>query len=165
MLQRKYKYLDERIKFRISLHPDQRELSEFVEHIKDIDSDRFVINYMAHPTHIKTGKVNEYITFLSGLDVPFEVTAFDGIYNSETYKVYSELYTNIIDMPPVVIGVTEILVIRPNGKIFSCYGDCETEIGDVYKNLLDFNKICRHNCKTSERISLCPIYDGVIKQL
>lgn len=165
LLQRKYRYLDKRIKMRISLHPDQRTLTEFVENIKDVDPDRFVINYMVHPLHIKSGKSNEYINFLSDLDVPFEVTAFDGIFRNETYKVYSDVYTNIIDHPPQVLGVTEIIVIRPNGKIFSCHGDCDHEIGDIYANTFDAEKICKNNCKTSDRTSLCPIYDGVIKQL
>lgn len=162
LLRQKLPRIDDRVFFRISLHPDQRELSTFSEQLRGIPKDRYMVNYMAHPRHISTGKVFGYIEYLKDFGCNFEVTPFEGLYLDKSYRLFDPIYEGI-RTPPVIMGSNKILVIQPNGRVFPCHGvlDHTKPIGDVYENLLDVSAVCSQRCRLPSGYSLCPVYDPI----
>ena len=166
LLKQKFSRINENVFFRISLHPDQRTLTEFAIQLKDIPKDRFIINYVLHPRHIRSGKCFEYIDWLEYSNYNYEVTPFEGSYNKESFRLVSEIY-NHIKTPAVLMGEQEIVVIKPNGLVFPCHGvlNDEKSIGDIYTGRFDISGVCNHRCRTPDDKSMCPSYDPVIRIL
>ena len=133
--------------------------------IRDVDRSRLLVNYMIHPMHIRNGKAIEYIEFLENSGINFEVTAFEGEYLGVNYRLYSDIYTDIV-LPPVQMKESvEIVVIKPNGKVYPCHGSLvdSNPIGDVYSGEFDVSKICKHRCRKIDDSSLCPVYDPAVR--
>jgi organic radical activating enzyme len=162
LLKQKIGRIDNGVFFRVSLHPEQRELSAFSEQLDGIPKDRYMVNYMAHPRHIRTGKVFGYVEYLEDFGCNFEVTPFEGMYLDKLYRLFDPIYEGI-RTPPVMMGKQQIAVIQPNGRVFPCHGvlDHDKPIGDVYANVLDAEKVCSHRCRMPNDESLCPMYDPI----
>jgi len=166
LLPLKYNRISDKVFYRISMHPEQRDLDTFKEQLKNIDSNRCMINYMVHPRHIRNGKFFEYKQWLDESKYHYEITPFRGNYNNEFYMLLNDVYKDVIT-PAVTMEYQEIIVIKPNGLVFPCHGhlDDNKSIGDIYTGRFDKSVICNHRCRTPTDKSMCMTYDPIIRIL
>ena len=162
LLPRKYPLLSSDIFYRISIHPDQRTLDKFREHVDYIPKGRFIVNYVLHPEHIRNGKAIEYIEFLDECGYNYEVTPFEGKYEGKDYKLFSELYRNVQSPVPKSDEDIQIVIIKPNGKVFAC-GEAANSvvIGDIYSNEFNVSAIKSKRCTFVDGTSLCSRFSNV----
>lgn len=153
--------LKDRIKrdvtWRVSYHPTQLSFDAFKDNLKDIDN--VFINYVLHPIRIRNGMCIEDINNIKTLNIPYEVSGFEGEYNGKYYRFFDKEYWDHIS-EPITRDNIEIIVIKPNGKVYPCHGVLKDEepIGDIYKGALDMNNRCIKSCHAPTGVSLCPIH-------
>lgn len=151
---------------RMSLHPDQRELEQFDLDIQPLieSGTKYVINYMLHPRHLKSGKFMDYIGHLMLNKYNYEVTTFQGTYLGKYFHPSDPVYNDVREFFTVVDEPMEMLTVKPNGLVYSCHGTSSgTPIGDVYASTLDMSKACKMKCyaEACGGISFCQTYDAI----
>lgn len=149
--------------WRTSYHPTQCKESEFEKQVKS--KKNVFINYVLHPKRLKSGEFFKDYEFLSSLGKPFEISGFEGEYEGKVYKFFDPIYDDFIELTEKQEKL-EIMVIKPNGKIYKCYGLMEENkpIGDVYLNEL-WGVPCSTSCGINGSISLCPIHIPISKMI
>lgn len=151
--------------YRIGFHPEQRDLEIFKNIMQNIPKEQALINYVLHPRHLENGKAGEYIEFLLGLNKHYEITAFEGEYKGNGVRLFDPMYSGITTPLPQVQDY-EMFTIHPDGRVFPCHGFiAENKIGDVYKNELNHDKICKEKCSLNGTVSFCPSYISLVRVL
>lgn len=154
--------ISESVKFRVSLHPDSRRLSEFRAVVSGLATDRVLINYMAHPSHLDSRVYFECVEFLKGLGKPYEVTAFEGSFAGRQLSCTDQFYFGLTTTRVTMAQEFKKICIHPDGRVFPCHGET-AQIGDVYANALNISAACNNRCRYIDESSLCPIYDPAAK--
>lgn len=153
------KLLDiENVIWRISYHPEYRR-DKFEDVMKlVIDSKaNYIVNYVCHPRHIENGKVVDYINEVQKYNN--EISEFEGQYKNQCFRLFDEIYDGLrTPIKDITFGL-EMITIRPNGLIFSCHGQAQHAIGNVYRNVLN-DVGCNMSCKVINK-SLCPTYNSI----
>lgn len=158
-----YPRINPNVKFRISLHPEQRTPAPFLNSIQHLEKSNILVNYVLHPRHIECGKYFEYISLLSSSRIPFEVTNFDGMYKGEAFHNLHPIYEGLITPREPMADSLEIVVVWPDGRIYSCHGKHTEDgcIGSIHMGDFDKKKTCSHRCRFVDMTSLCPMFDAV----
>ena len=143
--------------WRISYHPEYRK-DKFDEVMKIVlDSGvPYIVNYVCHPRHLKYGSAGRYIENI--MQYNHEVSEFEGVYDGRGWRLFDPAYDGIRTVVSAKTFDMEMVVIRPNGKVFDCHG-LTNEIGDVYSNTYQ-EKPCKMGC-THRGNSFCPTYNSI----
>lgn len=162
LLNLKHRFINSKVHYRISLHPDYRETEEFIANLHELDiKDRSTLCYMVHPRHIETGKVHGYREKVIKSGFRYQLTAFDGKYNGANYKPVLPLYDPYTDQP-VPMHDFAFVSIKPNGLVTVCHNEDGVIIGDMYKGTYDSTQLFHHNCSICG-MSACASYDSLYK--
>jgi MoaA/NifB/PqqE/SkfB family radical SAM enzyme len=161
ILPQKAHRINSNVFYRVSVHPEQRSVERLAEDLDSIIGKPYLVNYMVHPRHIRSGMYSNIIEDLEKFGIDYERTPFEGVYAGKAYRLFHECYVGFVEFPREAKQM-EIVVIQPNGRVFPCHGilDLDRAIGDVYTNTIDHSKICSNSCSTSG-LSLCPLFDPV----
>lgn len=146
--------------WRISYHPEFRN-GNFLDIINLVmcSGSKYIINYVCHPRHIESGKVIDYINDIR--DYNYEVSEFEGRYKNYIFRSVDNVYDDFRTPHNQISFDLEMVVIQPNGLLYSCHGRTDNAIGDVYKN--EFNGGgCNMNCKVDNK-SLCQVYNSITR--
>lgn len=146
------------IVWRISYHPEYRKDDfDCVMNLVVNSCAKYIVNYVCHPRHIENGKVFEYMENIKTYN--HTVSEFDGNYKNVNYRLISDIYEGICTPLKDVTFDLNMVVIKPNGLIYSCHGQTENSIGNIYTG--DYNGYsCKMKCKVSNK-SLCQTYSSV----
>ena len=149
----------ENVIWRTSYHKTQTTQNEFIENVKT--KKNVYINYVLHPENIMNKTFFEDYKFLQSLEIPFDVSGFEGIYNGKSYRFFDPIYHDYIDYN-VLSERFEMIVIKPNGKVYPCHGYLKDDepIGDVYTASFD-GKPCSNSCGIPNGTSLCPTFISI----
>lgn len=149
----------ENVIWRTSYHKTQISQEKFIENIKT--KKRVYINYVLHPENILNKTFFEDYKFLQSLGVPFDISGFEGVYNGKSYRFFDPVYHDYIDYN-VLTEKFEMVVIKPNGKVYPCHGKLKDEdpIGDVYSSLFN-GETCKNSCGVPNGPSLCPTFISI----
>lgn len=144
--------------FRVGFHPEFRNLKTFEECMKFIIENKFkyVINYVVHPEYYENSSdlYQKHLNYLNENGYLYEITAFEGRYNKETYPrpimfrneieklLFSE--SDKFALPRSVIGSSFIMT-EPNGEIYECHGKSK-KLGNIYSNTLNLERIIHKAC-------------------
>ena len=151
----------ENVIWRTSYHKTQVTQDDFTKNI--VSKKNVYVNYVLHPENILNKSFFEDFKFLESLGVPFEISGFEGIYNDKNYRFFDPIYHDYIDFD-VLRDRFNIVVIKPNGKVYPCHGKIEDDkhIGDVYT--MNYNgEPCSMSCGVPNGPSLCPVYIPIKK--
>jgi MoaA/NifB/PqqE/SkfB family radical SAM enzyme len=125
------------VKYRTSWHNQFRNMERFLKDIEPLSKENVLINYVAHPKKIESGEIHKDLEELGNCGYKFEVTAFQGKWdskewdkNSTAYQPYITAFKAETKAPAIPINY---LSIQPNGDIMRCH---KVNVGNVYENKL-----------------------------
>ncbi len=144
--------------FRVGFHPEFRNLKTFEECMRFIIENKFkyVINYVAHPKYYENSSdlYQKHLNYLNENGYLYEITAFEGRYNKETYpkpimfrsEIENTLFSEFdkFSLSRSVIG-SSFIMSEPNGEIYECHGKSK-KLGDVYSNTLNLERVIHKAC-------------------
>lgn len=163
-----YKYTkflnNSNIIWRISYHPEYRK--DDFDSVMDLvinSCAKYIVNYVCHPRHIENGKAIDYIENIKKYN--HSVTEFEGSYKNNSFRLVEDIYEGLCTPLKEITFKLNMVVIKPNGMVYSCYGKIKNSIGNIYTGEYD-GSVCKMNCKISN-ISLCQTYNSIsgIKEL
>ena len=79
--------LNPRVAIKVGYHPEFRDIEEFKEKMNFMKehTDRFYVNYVKHPRHMKNDKILDYIKVLDDLEIKYDITMFKGKWEGKSY--------------------------------------------------------------------------------
>lgn len=157
-----YKYIPSGVKWRVSVHPEQRgtDLGSLFNLVSSyISRDDVLFNYVLHPRHIYQRRAEYALKIIDQLECsgyPFEVTGFEGKYKDQHYRHFDELYDGLITEYPICKPAS-MMSIAADGYIYPChqYSSGDGNIGNIYTGEYEPSRICTHSCFGPNNISWC----------
>lgn len=156
------------IYWRVSAHPEQREINILYEDIKPLldNGCNILINYVLHPRHTRNSAsyALDIIDYMEKMKVPFEVTGFEGNYLGVDYRHFNQCYDGLVTELPKIVPV-EFVSIQADGRVYGChsYGNGHNSIGNIYTNAFNPNDTCTHNCIGPGLVSWCSSITSIIR--
>jgi organic radical activating enzyme len=148
--------LQDRLFFRVGYHPEFRNVNTFIELVKYLEENNFkyIINYVLHPKYyIDSELFLEHLEPLDNNNFVYEVTPFEGEYNSKQYPTPYYMRDSIekmllkdptINYEEVKMGL-DFLICEPTGKIYECQGR-KKQVGSVYDLELNLERVDHQLC-------------------
>ena len=157
------------INWRVSVHPEQREIEALYIDIDPLvkTNNNILLNYVLHPRHMKDDASYAFniITYMESKKIPFEITGFEGTYKDKEFRHFDPAYDGITTELPRIIPV-EFTSIEADGRVYGCHasgGGGHNSIGNIYTDTLNIDSTCTHNCFGPEFRSWCPSITSVIR--
>lgn len=162
------KLYDLPINWRVSVHPEQREIEILYKDIEELINrkSKIMLNYVVHPRHIKNDATYAFniIEYMETQGISFEVTGFTGNYMGRNIKHFDDIYDGIITELPKVKSVRYVSI-EADGRVYPChgYGNGINIIGNIYDNLFDESKLCDRNCAGPGGVSWCQSITSILR--